>query len=317
MFGDGYGYRSSLNSSMVAHLHSIVDRAIELRARHFSRREPFWVDIGSNDNTLLRRVPDSYRRLGVDPMAQAEDGIEVEADYFHGAHRATIITSIAMFYDVDDPIDFAQTVARSLAPEGIWVLEVGDAEAMIRGAWDAVCHEHLCYYHVDDISRIVESAGLRLFDCFFNDVNGGSIQAWICHENAEMPFHDKRFRRSCSQEFANTISGCVARINAAVGLYDTIDCYGASTKGNTLLQTCGLDSSRIRQCAEINPDKFGKFTPGTNIPIVPEAVSKADPPDAYLVLPWHFKQGILRREWPFLSQSGCRMIFPLPDLEII
>lgn len=317
MFTEGYGYLSGLNPAMSDHLHEIVSHVLDLI------RPSSWIDIGCNDGTLLQAVPGEISAIGFDPVARPVPGRRIVKDYFsmtaywdvigaldHGHRHVDVITSIAMFYDLDDPIAFADTIRHVLSPHGIWVLEVGDG-ACLPENWDGICHEHLTYYTEADIENIMRAVGMRVFLFRRNDVNGGSIQAWICHsENTTFGIKPLEVRAPAKNYFRAHINRSIESIREAVHSYDVVDVYGASTKGNTLLQACKLKN--LRFAAERNPEKVGRFTPGTRIRIVSEAESRANPPDAYLVLPWHFKQVILQRERAFKGD----FIFPLPEVEI-
>lgn len=346
MFGDNYGYRSGLNAGMVRHLTSVVHR---LEAATRLSPGDIVVDIGSNDATTLKayQTP-GIRRIGIDPTGAKFAGyytpeIELVADFFSesvfrsvvSAGRAQIVTSISMFYDLEDPIEFARQVNSILADDGIWLLEQSYLPAMLRTtSYDTVCHEHLEYYSLATLRHIIEAAGLKLIDVAFNDVNGGSftVMATRSESDAHETNHvlidwiieqEKRsgldriepylaFAQRVEQQRSD-LRELIGRITAAG---KTIMGYGASTKGNVLLQYCGFDSSTISAIAEVNSDKFGRRTPGTEIPIISEAEAHAIAPDYFLVLPWHFKAGILEREKDYRERGG-KFIFPLPHIEIV
>jgi SAM-dependent methyltransferase len=323
------------------HLSWIAEQSV----RTIGRRPRRVLDIGCNDGTLLGAY-DGCSRWGIEPSNAGDDigkGPTIIRDFFPTEHPDLrpggfdIITAIAMFYDTDDPIGFARRVAQLLAPDGIWVVEVAYLPAMLRNAgYDAICHEHLTYFSLAALERVFAAAGLELLTAELNDINGGSICCFVGHRGARQDVRDRyaaatgRLRDAEKllrldddepyAEFATRVHqhreqlrSLVHRIRADGG---TIHVYGASTKGNVLLQFCGLDSSVIDVAAERNPRKFGASTLGTNIPIVSEAESRRLRPDYYLVLPWHFRDEILTREAETLRQGG-RFIFPLPELEIV
>jgi C-methyltransferase C-terminal domain/Putative zinc binding domain/Methyltransferase domain len=345
MYGENYGYRSGLNGSMVAHLRGMV--------RGLERRQPLrrgdWVlDIGSNDGTLLSAYStEGLRRVGMDPTAAKfreyyPPDIEVVTDFFSaaaylaasGGQRAKIVTSIAMFYDLEDPRAFVRDVAAALAPDGLWHFEQSYMPSMLRtNAYDTVCHEHLEYYTLHVIDALLASEGMRIVNVQMNGVNGGSIAVTACHASAliasERPiiewmlrqeehwelhspkpyrqFEDRVFKhRADLKRLVETLTNNGKRILG----------YGASTKGNVLLQFCQFGPAEIPAIAEVNPQKFGSYTPGTLIPIVSEAEARAMQPDYFLVLPWHFKASIVEREKDYLA-SGGKLIFPLPEIEIV
>lgn len=344
MYGENYGYRSGLNQSMVRHLKSKVERLIgNLRLAE----DDIVLDIGSNDGTLLSFYPELVKRVGMDPTAEKflryyKKGIESIPDFFSqdaftarfSGRKAKIITSISMFYDLEAPLDFVQQVANVLAADGIWHLEQSYMPLMIQeNAYDTICHEHLEYYGLHQIKWMTDRCGLRILDVETNDINGGSFAVTVCKEDApyasnssaieamlaseiEAGFHTARphenFRESIfahRDELHSLIHGLIADGARIMG-------YGASTKGNVILQFCGFTPNEISAMAEVNPDKFGSFTPGTKIPIISESVAHAQRPDYFLVMPWHFRSNLLEREKTYLNQGG-KMIFPLPKIEII
>lgn len=309
MFTDGYGYLSGLNPVMTRHLASIAKRAGYCNG--------VWLDIGCNDGTLLRNVS-AKTRVGFDPVAHKVPGAAILRDFFTpeaymslGYGRAQVVSTIAMFYDLSDPVGFARQVKSVLAPDGIWILEVADGELACEN-WDGICHEHLLYLKRKNLVQILARAGFAVREMMHNVVNGGSIQLWITH-GAKRAL--KGSPVESKEAISEKIENAILQIREAVSNFSLVDVYGASTKGNTLLQACELDHRAIRYAADRNPAKWGRMTPGTKIPIVAEDISRDNPPDAYLVLPWHFKEVILSREAEYLNNGGS-MIFPLPKPEI-
>ncbi len=344
MYGDNYGYRSGLNRSMSEHLGR---KAHGLEQLAQLAPEDVVVDIGSNDGTLLKSYRTEHLHLvGIDPTASkfAEfypPGAHVVPDFFSArAFRnvtdspARVITSVAMFYDLDDPTAFAREVRECLAPDGIWHFEQSYMPSMLRlTAYDTVCHEHMEYYSLATVRRILDDAGLALVDVRFNRVNGGSfavtaalsgapVQAddvlvdWFTAQEKRIGLHTPApFRRFEEQVFQHR-TDLLELVRKLRGDGASIMGYGASTKGNVLLQFCGFNSDDIEAIAEVNPDKFGHVTPGSGIPIVPEEEMRERQPDYVIVFPWHFRDNILERERQFLENGG-RMIFPLPEIEIV
>ncbi len=345
MYGENYGYRSSLNRSMVEHLHG---KARAIAARVPLARGDIVVDIGSNDSTLLRGYPDmGLRRIGLDPTAAKfrrfyPPEIELVTDFFSssayralaGDRKAKIVTSIAMFYDLERPLDFVRQVKEILASDGVWVFEQSYMPTMLRtGSYDTICHEHIEYYALAQVRWLLDRAGLRLLDVELNDVNGGSFSvvagqpggtpdahkeavASVLAEERSLgladlapyaAFRDRALRHR--EALAAFVRGVNSRGERILG-------YGASTKGNVILQYCGLTARDLPCIAEVNDDKFGAFTPGTGIAIVSEAEARAQKPDYFLVLPWHFRDGIIQRERDYL-RSGGKLVFPLPEIEVL
>lgn len=313
---------------MREHLKDIVDRAgTEV---NLSLRSDVVLDIGCNDGTLLSFWPDKFIRVGFDPIAQEKEGFRIVNEFFnYGSYRRVssdqvkVITAIAMFYDLPSPLDIAKDLYDILDKDGIIVIEVGYLGALLKGAWDGVCHEHLEYYGLHQLRNLLTEAGFSVFHAELNDINGGSLQVWA--DKGVRPIKDSVtdiIKSEWMFDFESfKLNAFKARKNLKFELRllkennQTIDIYGASTKGNTLLQFIGV-TDEIRWAADRNPEKVGKVTPGTRIPIVSEMESRDNPPDYYLVLPWAFKKEFIEREQRLLDQ-GVKFIFPLPELEIV
>ena len=345
MYGENYGYRSGLNSSMVDHLKRKVNFLLNSFKKN-SKSDLCVLDIGSNDGTLLNCYPSQFLRVGMDPTISKfnsyyDSDILKVADFFCSdtfikttkGIKADIITSIAMFYDLEDPISFAKQIKSVLKDDGIWHFEQSYLPSMLRTiSYDTVCHEHLEYYSLFNIQQILEKAGLKVIDVSVNSINGGSFSVTACHQNKvaiKSPVIDWMLRQelrlgldnpeiyrrfeSDTYHHAQDLSDLLNTLNNSG---ETVLGYGASTKGNVLLQFCNLTNKIIPAIAEINPNKFGCKTPGTSIPIVSEEEAKTFKPDYFLVLPWHFRNGIINRELEYLKRGG-KLIFPLPTIEIV
>ena len=339
-----YWYRSGTNNTMRAHLTEIAAEAAKLVDRPAARV----LDIGSNDGTLLRAYPDSFSRVGIDPSdiaSETADDLTIVQDLFPSAEldaRAggepfDVVTSIAMFYDVEDPVRFVSEVKKLLPPTGIWIFEVAYMPTMLeQNAYDVICHEHLEYYSLGVLEYILERAGMRVFEASLNTINGGSIRCLATHSDnyagntAEGSrqldaLRQREFELELDTDrpysaFQGRIDAHREELRALLRVIkqsgQRIHVYGASTKGNVLLQWCGIDNSVIDCAADRNEEKHGARTLGTNIPIVSEAESRAMNPDYYLVLPWHFREEFLERERDTLD-TGVKMIFPLPTIEVV
>ena len=345
MYGDNYGYRSGLNQSMVNHL---TDKVAYLERLVPLNSGDVVVDIGSNDATTLKAYQTKgIKRIGIDPTGKkfAEyypTEISLVPDFFSAdAYRsveskpARIVTSIAMFYDLESPIEFAKQIESILADNGVWHFEQSYMPSMLRtNSYDTICHEHIEYYSLGVVKTILEKSGMRLVDVVMNSVNGGSFAVtaaktsntsiksndavvnWLLNQEDRMGLNTARPYRDFEERVFRHRDDLKRLINALNADGKKILGYGASTKGNVMLQFCGLTANDIPAIAEVNPEKFGRVTPGTHIPIISEAEAKAMKPDYFLVLPWHFKDGILRREKEYLA-SGGKFIFPFPEIEIV
>ena len=344
MYGAHYGYRSGLNPSMVAHLR---DRVTTILSRVTLGRGDLVLDIGSNDGTTLGFYPDPGPDLvGIDPTGPwfqryYPERIRLIPDFFSaarvraalGQRQAKVITSFAMFYDLEDPLAFMREVHECLDDDGLWMFEQSYLPAMLdMNSYDTVCHEHLEYYALKQIGWMAERAGFRIVDVEFNAVNGGSFCVTVAKTSASRPGRPAKVEAILRDEEARGLqtlrpyeefAGRVRRHRDELREFlrrtkdsgRTIFGFGASTKGNVLLQYCGLGESDLPFIAEVNADKFGAFTPGTLIPIIPEAEARRRKPDFFLVLPWHFRSDILARRRDFL-EAGGRFVFPLPKLDV-
>jgi len=345
MYGDNYGYRSGLNQSMVDHLTHKV-RYLERLAE--PKSGDVVLDIGSNDATTLKAYSVSgLKQVGIDPTGRkfAEyypSDVKLVPDFFSAAayrsvmqQPAKLITSIAMFYDLEDPIQFAREIELVLADDGVWHFEQSYMPSMLRtNSYDTICHEHIEYYSLGVVVKILEPAGLKLLDVAMNNVNGGSFAVtatkasnsalkvnhavidWLLKQEDRMGLNTPKPFRDFEEHVFRHRNDLVRLVRALVADGKKVFGYGASTKGNVTLQFCGFTSADIPVIAEVNQEKFGRVTPGSHIPIVSEAEARAMKPDYFLVLPWHFKDGILRREKDYLAAGG-KMIFPFPEIEII
>jgi len=328
LYGPGYGYLSGLNRTMKHHLEEIVYKAthlVELKSNDIV------LDIGCNDGTLLSFYDKGLWRIGMDhehfkKYYRNSHVIFIPEFFTAGAflpdEKAKIVTSIAMFYDLEAPNKFVGDIKSILHKDGIWVLEQSYLPSMLlSNAFDTICHEHLEYYCLNQIKWLCDKHGLKIFHYELNDSNGGSFCVYVCHKDSQrrgisdcvgVNLDFKRFNRNI-QEIKQKLVGFLKEEQ----LKDKcIHVYGASTKGNVLLQYFGIDHKLIDYAADCNPDKWVHSTPGTKIHIISEQESKDIGPDYYLVLPWHFRSQFIEQEKEYLMNGG-RLIFPLPYPEMI
>jgi NDP-4-keto-2,6-dideoxyhexose 3-C-methyltransferase len=342
MYGGNYGYRSGLNPSMVEHLHGKIRKVIN---RANLKCGDLIIDIGSNDGTTLSAYPPNLELVGIDPIGEKfrryyEPHIKLISEFF-SAHsiesrfpgrKASVVTSFSMFYDLESPTAFACEVAKILDPEtGFWVFEQSYLPSMLETVgFDTICHEHLEYYGMGQISWIADRAGLKIIDVELNEVNGGSFSVVVGLKDAVYKQNEQVVQGLLNKErelelssfkpylaFAERID-VVCRdlqefIKSAKKAGKRICALGASTKGNVLLQYCGLGPHDIDVIGEVNEDKFGSFTPGSWIPIADELSVLASRPDYLIVLPWHFKNYFLKNP----ALKGQCLVFPLPSLDIV
>ncbi|OGJ37767.1 MAG: methyltransferase [Candidatus Pacebacteria bacterium RIFOXYA1_FULL_38_18] len=344
MYGDNYGYRSGLNSSMVKHLQQkigMLESLVKLAPTDLM------VDIGSNDATLLKACSGKYKKVEIDPTGNkfkkyyTKDMVLI-SDFFSASvfkkyflnKKAKLITAIAMFYDLEDPKAFVRDIEKCLSADGIWHFEQSYMPSMLRtNAYDTICHEHLEFYSFRVVKNLLENCGMRVIDVQMNSINGGSFAVTACKKNAnyssnkpiinwllkqekDMGLETPKPYRDFEEKVYRHRENLKELIKTLVKDGKKIVGYGASTKGNVLLQFCSLGTKQIPFIAEVNKDKFGSYTPGTKIPIISEEEAKNKKPDYFFVLPWHFKHNILERERNYLAQGG-KFIFPLPEIEIL
>ena len=344
MYGDNYGYRSGLNSSMVRHLTNkihMLERMVKID------KQDLVIDIGSNDATSLKAYKSQCHKVGIDPTGKKflehyTEDIQLIPDFFSADifqkqfphQKAKIITSIAMFYDLENPVSFVKDIESVIAENGIWHFEQSYMPSMLRtNSYDTICHEHLEFYSFKVVKHLLELCNMRVIDVQMNGINGGSFAVsackkdsilksntpiidWMLRQEDDMGLDTPKPYRDFEERVFKHRKSLLELIEALVSDGKLIIGYGASTKGNVLLQFCGLTSKHIPYIAEVNEEKFGSFTPGTHIPIISEKEAKMMKPDYFFVLPWHFKDSILQREKEYIEMGG-KFIFPLPEIEIV
>jgi len=355
MYGT-YWYRSGTNASMTNQLKNIAE---EVSSRVRYSKDDLWLDIACNDGTMFNFIPEEFIKIGIDPVedsflefsSQLAD--VVVQDYFsqaayqrtgYGNKQCKVITTIAMFYDLDDPTDFIEDVKKILDDNGVWVIQISYTPLMLKQmAFDNICHEHVYYHSLSSIKKLMEPHGFKIVDCSLNDTNGGScriylqkdiaketsfgttplrdvcnfrVKSLLAYEKEHMDISDPKVWFDFYEKLEKMKSQTVDFIRSETAKGKTVYGYGASTKGNTLLQYYGLTTDDIIAIAERSPQKFGKFVVGTNIPIISEKEMRAATPDYLLVLPWHFIKEFVERELDFLNNGG-KFIVPCPEFEII
>jgi len=340
MYGDNYGYMSSLNKSMEFHLRV---KAINLIKKYNLKSKNSILDIGSNDGTFLSFFSKNFKLFGCDPTIKKfskfyRKDINQLPFFFSEEHfknqKFNLITSIAMFYDLPDPLKFAKEIHNILDDKGVWHIELSYMPLMIKNtSYDTICHEHLEYYSLFSLKFLLNAANLKIINLSFNQINGGSIVLdiskkkskykeckqlidWVLEREKLNKYNELEKQKSFFKECQNHKILLKKLLKTLKNQNKKVLGYGASTKGNVLLQYCNIKSDMINNIAEVNKFKFNKYTPGTNIKIISEKEAKLKKPDYFLVLPWHFKDHIIKREKNFLKNGG-KLIFPLPDIEIV
>jgi SAM-dependent methyltransferase len=343
MYHDRYGFRSGVNEAIRNDLHAIVDDAMQ--------RQPGvkrWLDIACNDGTLLSFVPKHIHRVGVDPVATFEPESRQHADrvvvnFFdprwfvsdrpgNPHEEFDIITSISMFYDLDEPNGFVADVAKVLAPDGIWVIQQNYALTMFElGAVDNVCHEHITYWTLAALEHLLHRHGLEVNDVLLSDVNGGSFRTVVSRRGsrpvsstvATQRQYETRFHLDRPEAWGKFALRVRAAFDDLRRLIDEINAagqrcyiYGASTRGGTIWQAAGLSVQDLPFAVERQAAKVGRKIASIGVPIISEEQARADHPEYMLVAPWFFRDVFIEREHDYLKAGG-KLIFPLPDLEIV
>ena len=338
LFNDDYGYRSGINKTMVRHLTGVTDaikKTIKLKTGDYV------LDIASNDATLLKSYKSSrINYVGIDPTINKfkkfyPKNFKTRSKLFSGQaylslskkQKAKVITSIAMFYDIQNPNKFVSDIKSILHEKGIWVMEMYYLPILLKyNAYDSICHEHITYLSFNHINYLCKKNNLKIFKTSLNSMNCGSIRYFICHKDAKFKLNFSSIQKckklekvlsneKCLYNFKKRIQFLSNKLRSTIKRLKenkkTIHIYGASTKGNILIQYTKLTTKEIDFAADRNPLKWNRKMPGSNIPIISENKSRLKNPDAYLVLPWHFKKEFIKREKRFLSKGG-QLIFPLP-----
>ena len=346
LYNKDYGYRSGINKTMTNHLTNISKKLTKLTKL---KKNDFVLDIASNDATLLNSYKThGIKKIGIDPIINKFKKFYKKIDYkiqdffsFEAIQKKKIknkfkiITACAVFYDIDKPNKFLKDVSQIIDQDkGVFYLEFQDLLSIIKNnLFDTICHEHLEYYSLKVVKNMIEKNNMKIIDIYKNDINGGSLSLYIAHVNSKFKTVNKNINKIIIEEkkfklnekrtyinFYNKINNIKKQLLKILTNLKknnkTIHGYGASTKGNVLLQYFKIDHNLIDYIADRNPAKNNLYTPGTKIKIITEEKSRKHKPDFYLVLPWHFKKEILIREKKTINK-GSRFIFPLPNLKIV
>lgn len=343
LYNQDYGYRTGINSTMVTHMRKIQKTLCGLVK---IKSGDYVLDIASNDGTLLNLYNKKIIKTGIDPLIKKYKNfyknIEYKIPSFFSSNlikkykiirKFKIITALSVFYDIEDPNKFLQDVNSILDDNGVFLLEHADLFSIVKNKmFDTICHEHITYYSTKVILKILNKNNLRVFNIKRNSINGGSVQYFICKKNSKFKNKIKIIKQTLKEEnrlkldsfetykeFIKSVN--IIKKKLLIFLNNLklnkkiIHGYGASTKGNVLLQFFGISRKHINVIADRNPNKYNLFTPGTKIQIISEMLSRLKKPDYYLVLPWHFKNEILNREKKIMKE-GTKFIFPLPKIKI-
>ena len=343
LYGKSYGYRTGINKTMTDHVKKIVRKCsalVKLKSKQYV------LDIGSNDATLLNFYANDIIKVGVDPLVNKYKKFYKKINYkisnffkikdiekIKIKKKFKIISALSVFYDLRDPNKFIKEIKKILDDKGVFVLEHVDLYYIIKNnIFDTICHEHLVFYSSKIIIEMMKNNGLKVFNHEYNEINGGSSRYYICHSKTNFTV-SKNIKKVLLREnlqgielkktyklfFTKILNEKIKLIKLIKKIKNEeqdIHGYGASTKGNVLLQFYNINNKVVNYIADRNPLKWNSFTPGTKIKIISESQSRKIKPHFYLVLPWHFKNEILIRE-KNIRKKGTKFIFPLPKVKVV
>ena len=343
LYTEHYGYRSGINQTMRNELKEIAEQSMD--KIDDSGKKIIAVDIGANDGTLLKNYPENVKKVAVEPVKKLAKNCKdfadvVINDFFNyesyekamGGKKADIVTAISCFYDMEEPNVFVEDVTKILDKNGIFVIQQNYLVKMLtQNAFDNIVHEHIEYYSLISLQNLLSRHNLEVFDLELRELNGGSFRTYIgykgmrpistaVYEQTELEKLIKLDRKKIYSDFSKRIKenkkAVQAFIKEANAAGKKIYLYGASTRGNTLLQYYGITNKQIPYAVERNPEKWGTKIASVGIEIISEEQARIEKPDYMLVLPWFFKTEFLKREKKYLH-SGGHFIFPLPQFEVI
>lgn len=339
MYGEEYGYFSSISPMMKKHLKNIVNNNFK-----YTKNNSFVLDIGSNDGTLLNYLHKKNKNLslfGIDP------NIRLFADKYHksikkipklfdkniiqelNAYKGNfdLIFSIAMFYDVSSPNEFIKIIKKLLTKNGVWIVELSYFKLLIENmTFDQICHEHIAYYNLSDINKILNKHQLMVIDASINEINGGSIQVRISRKSSTHSVSKNTTNILFDEKKGNDINAFISRVySSKKTLFEIIEKisesytvygYGASTKGNIILNFLNINKNHIQKICDANHFKYGRYTPGSKIKIISKEQMRKEKPDYLFVLIWSFRNEVIKQELEYIK-SGGKLIIPYPSMHII
>ena len=339
MYGLNYGYRTSLSPLMIHHMKNKFLK----NKNYLIKKKSNILDIGCNDGTFLNFFK-KFRNVnlyGVDPSAEKfkqyhSKKINLIVDYFQRNKirkkfkdiNFDLITSFAMFYDIEDPNSFCKDINKLLTKNGKWILEISYFPLLLQNlTYDQICHEHVTYYTLTTFENIIKKNGLKVLDFNLNSINGGSIEI-ICSKkrsnfspNIKKINSQKNFEKNINFKSYQNFNNRVSNVKKTLNLFleknkGKVIGYGASTKGNIVLNHCGIDSKKLRYICDANPYKFNRFTPGSNIKIISKQKMRTLKPKFLLILIWSFRKEVIKQEKNFLNKGG-KLILHLPMFHVV
>ena len=344
MYGLNYGYKTSVSKLMVNHLKEKIKKLD--RFGIFNKKSQI-LDIGSNDGTFLNffsKFGNKFNLFGIAPSASAflenyNKDVNVIIDFFDKKSvkkyfikekkKFSLITSYAMFYDVEDPNEFCSSIVKILDRNGIWALEFSYFPLLLKNlTYDQICHEHCVYYSLSTFNKIISNNGLKIIDFTFNEINGGSIEVICAKSKSKYSSNTKKINNILKKEkkitkkdfdkFNLRMENSKKSLQLFLSSQKRKDVmgYGASTKGNVILNYCNITNKNISYICDANPIKEGKFTPGSHIEIISKKKMRKMKPKYLIVLIWSFRTEVIKQEKQFIENGG-KLIFPLPVFHVV
>jgi NDP-4-keto-2,6-dideoxyhexose 3-C-methyltransferase len=343
MYGTTYGYFSSISPTMVSHLTTIYE---DIKKLVNLEKNDYVLDIGCNDGTLLSFYRnDNVNRVGIDPSSEKfhhmfDKDIKVAFEFFGesavrnivGDKQFKAISSIAMFYDIDDPTQFMREISNLLTSDGIWALEIAYLPLMMKNlAYDQIMHEHLTYLGLKQMDWMAKEAGLKIVNVSQNNINGGSIRIFMAKADSTVSRNDTVIDACFEEEaafdtfapykrFSNRIKNHKDDVNDYLDILRAtgrkVYGYGASTKGNVIQNYCKITGDSLTAISDRNPEKPGLVTPGMHLPIISHDEMRTNKPDYLIVFIWHFRKEVIRDELEYLKEGG-KLVFILPRLHVV
>jgi len=344
MYGQTYGYQTSISKLMISHLKNKIKY---FKSKKIIRRHSSVLDIGSNDGTFLNLFKNSKNLFGIDPSSEKfkklyRKDIHRINDFFSQKNirkylkknniktkKFDLITSFAIFYDINDPNSFCKDIYNLLTPKGFWAVEFSYLPLMLKNlTYDQICHEHVAYYSLKVFNSLLNQNNLKIIDVSLNEINGGSIEV-ICarkenvfksnHKKINLILKDENLiSRQSFRNFNKRIDNVKKNLNKFFkkNRQRTTIGYGASTKGNIVLNHCKINNKKLNYVCDANRIKHGMYTPGANIKIISKEKMHSLRPDYLLVLIWPFRKEVIKQEMGYLKNGG-KMVFHLPKFHIV
>jgi len=336
MFGENYEYSTALSKLMISH---IKEKVNYLKKKKFVKKNSRILDIGSNDGTFLNQFKKQNYLVGIDPSAKKykynyKNNIKIYFDFFskkifNKDQKFDLITSFAMFYDVSEPNIFCSDIFDLLDDKGIWVLELSYLPMMLKNlTYDQICHEHVAYYSLTTFKKIANKNGLKIFDYRINEINGGSIEIFCSKKTSKIKIKKKiinnllKDEQKIDSKAYNNFNDRIKKVKKLFNMFINLKSnkkiigYGASTKGNVVLNHCEVNNRKIKEICDGSKKKISKFTPGSNIKIISKQNMRKKKPDYLVVLIWSFRKEVIKQEIDYLK-SGGNLIFLLPRFHLI